>query len=96
MIDGAPSSLRVDDALPELTNAGGFEAGLNATAAENQFEQTQLKTHEMQAVLARAAEAGEFDGHNGARSEAGEKALLSVLTLLESAKERLDKVRQRV
>ena len=96
MIDGAPSPLRVDDALPGLTDAGGFEAGLDAASAENQFEQTQLKTHEMQATLARAAEAGEFDGVVVARAEAGEKALLNVLALLENAKERLDKVRQRV
>ncbi len=95
MIDGAPSSLRVDDALPEPARADEFEAGLDAAAAEDQFEQTQLKTHEMQAALARAVEAGEFGGVHDARPDAGQKALLSVLALLEDAKERLDKVRKR-
>ena len=100
MTGSVPSVLRADDALRlEADGHGAFEAGfseagLDAAAAETQFEQSLLKTHEMQAELARAAEAGEF-GAAGARSSTNDAALLSLLAMLESAKDKLDRVRLR-
>lgn len=101
MTGGVPSTQQVDDALrledrePSAFEAGLGEARLDAAAAENQFEQSQLKTHEMQAVLARAAEAGAFGGADAVRSGVDAAALRSALALLESAKAKLDLVRLR-
>jgi len=98
---GAPSVQQADGAHATRDNhLGAVEAvpgpsALDASAAEDQFQLTQIKTHKMHAVLARAVEAGEFDGVDTKRSFANEKNLLSVLAVLENAKEQLDRVRQR-
>ncbi len=101
MTGGVPSVQMADDALASEHNASrAFEAdsggfGLDALASEAQFNQTQLKAHEMQAVLARAAEAGQFDGAVANTAVAGQVVLRRVLAQLESAKDKLDRVRLR-
>ena len=100
MTGGVPSVLRADDAFAlELSepcaHGAGIDGGLDAAASEEQFDQTQLKTHEMQAVLARAVEAGQFDGFSTSKSVAGQAVLRRVLAQLDSAKDKLDRVRLR-
>ena len=96
MTGGLPSVVIADDAHAiESALSGALQVGPGAAAAEDRFVQTQLKTHEMQAVLARAVEAGAFDGADALRSGPSEKTLLSVLAVLEAAKDQLDRVRLR-
>jgi nucleoid DNA-binding protein len=84
-----------DDApATETSDAPVLQTGLDVAFAADQFEQSQLKTHEMQVALARAVEAGEFDGGESVRRAPGEAALLNVLALLENAKTELDHVRR--
>ncbi len=98
MTGGVPSVQRADDAFALDNDPIACEAGvsgLNAATTEEQFSQTHLKTHEMQAVLARAVETGQFDGPDLSRSAIDEAVLLRVLAKLEGAKAALDRVRLR-
>ena len=98
MTGGIASAQRTDEAFALDHNPIACEpgvSGLGAASTQEQFGQTHLKTHEMHAVLARAVEAGQFDGPEIIRSAIDEAALLRVLAKLESAKAALDSVRLR-
>lgn len=94
MNGGVASAQLADDAIasdPHEPRACEMEA----LRAEPEADQAQLKTKEMHALLARAVEAGQFDGGRAIRSITREATLLRVLAQLESAKDQLDRVRLR-
>ncbi len=67
------------------------EGGTSAAA----LDQTPVKTHEMQAVLARAVADGQFVGNAVRDAGSRQAALMRALAQLESAKDKLDRVRLR-